>query len=215
MSAQPENQSGNAASAHLASLLRRESLRRGWDTGELVRRTGLARTTLYHLQQGTTQRPHVSTLTRIAEALEIPAVELWPEELDAGSSTPAVAEESLLPHAHRSAGNGDAAAARDFDRCTNPLVPQVCAAHPGLFTDWSPTDWDELFSTFGVGGELSEEGVLAKAQQMNRKRELVYQLEVVLETHLAPVATQLVETLFQMTQPGSLSMDAADPPAHK
>lgn len=210
MSAQPESQTGNTASAHLAGVLRRESLRRGWEMAELARRTGLSRTTLYHLQQGTTQRPHVSTLARIAEVLEIPAEELWPEEPDAGRVAATVPVGTSQRH-----GNGDATAARDFDRATNPLVPQVRAAHPDLFNDWSPTDWDELFSTFGTGGELSEDGVLAKAKQMNRKRELLYQLEVVLETHLAPVAVQLVETLFQMTQPGALQSDTDNFPPQK
>ena len=48
----------------------------------------------------------------------------------------------------------------------------VVAAHSDLFENWSDADFDELYSRFGTGGQLTEAGVLAAAEAMNAKRDL-------------------------------------------
>jgi transcriptional regulator with XRE-family HTH domain len=156
---------------------------RGWDLGELARRAGVSRTTLYQLDRRRIRRPHSGTLGRIAAALGIPPSALWTEEAGA----------SPQPALHVSA-------AEAFDRATNPAVAAVAAEQPGLFDRWKANDWAELYSTFGVGGELTPEGVVATAEAMNRKREVVQQLQVVLETHLADVAANVVATLYGMVR---------------
>jgi hypothetical protein len=90
---------------------------------------------------------------------------------------------------------------RHFDRLTNPLVDIVRHSAPELFSGWSEADWDELYSVFGTGGGLTEEGVTKAARQMNRRRDTLWRLQIVMETHLAEVAERLVKTLFEMTRP--------------
>lgn len=90
-----------------------------------------------------------------------------------------------------------------FDRSTNPFVTQIAAERPGLFDGWSPDDWDELYSQFGVGGPLTEEGVLAATSRINLNRDAVYRLRIVMQTHLADVAAALVETLYRQVCVGS------------
>jgi len=43
--------------------------------------------------------------------------------------------------------------------------------------------------------------VVAAAERMNRKRETIQQLHVVLETHLHDVAVNVIDTLYRMVQP--------------
>ena len=171
--------------------IRSACLRRGWDVGELARRAGVSRTTLYNLQRGTTRQPRASTLNRIARSLEI----------DPGL---------LCNHASGPCGEfGSAAGAdqrerqREFDRCTNIVVDEVYHHSSELFSGWTGEEMDELYSNFGTGGGLTEEGVVEAAMRMNRRRETVRRLKVVLETHLAEVAQRVIETLFEMTRPQS------------
>ena len=74
-------------------------------------------------------------------------------------------------------------------------------------------NWDELYSTFGEGGSLNQEGVVEFAQKINRKRETLHKLQVVLETHLCPVAVNLIETLYEMVRIQSNPAESEDPAA--
>lgn len=188
MGSQAQTEHVDSAAQRIAAHIRTECLRRGWDSGTLAQRAGISRTTLYQLERGRIARPRRSTLSKIAHALE-----LAPEEL-LGSMTPDSPADS--PEFH-----SDADAAREFDRRTNPVVTEVCIDRPELFRGWSAAEWDELYSCFGTGGQLTRAGVVETAQAVNRKRETQRQLEVVLETHLADVAARMVETLYHMVQP--------------
>ena len=191
----------DAGAERLAQRIRGWCLKTGCDLGEMARRAGVSRTTVYHLLGGRTQRPHYSTLNKIAAALEIPA-----ERLQGGESAPEPEPAGRVPRAV-------SIEQRAFDRGTNPLIAEVCAERPELFTDWSPDDWDELYSTFGTGGPLSREGVTDAAERMNRQRETLQQLHVVLETHLADVAAEMVATLYRMVCPDASSTpDEPAPP---
>jgi hypothetical protein len=132
----------------------------------------------------------MSTLCKVAAALEIPAEQLWNPGGGAGSA----------PNRAACAAD-DREQQRLFDRRTNTEVDAVRRDLPELFANWAPADWDELYSEFGTGGRLSREGVVVAAQRMNRKRETVEQLHVVLETHLHEVAVNMIETLYRMVQP--------------
>ena len=163
-------------------------MKRGWALGELARRAAVSRTTLYQLDRQRIRRPHSGTLGRIAAALSVPPAMLWSEdaELRDERNGPRVCEEA-----------SDSLA---FDRATNPAVAAVAAEHPELFAGWTGDEWSELYSTFGVGGELTPEGVVATAEAMNRKRQVVRQLQVVLETHLAEVAANMIAALYAMVR---------------
>ncbi|MFQ5733519.1 MAG: helix-turn-helix domain-containing protein [Planctomycetaceae bacterium] len=160
---------------HLACRIQRACLRRGWDRGELAQRSGVSRTTLYQLLRGGVSQPRASTLKRIADALDIPV-----SDLVAGEDNPP----------------GFDTASR-FDRATNPCVNEVSEECAGLFAGWTAAEWDELYSSFGVGGPLTPEGVVQAAIDINRKSEVVQRLNVVLETHLRNVAVSLIDALFE------------------
>ena len=69
------------------------------------------------------------------------------------------------------------------------------------FAGWSEADWDELYSVFGTGGGLTEEGVAKAARQMNRRRATLWRLPVVMETHLADGAERMTKTPSQTARP--------------
>lgn len=182
------SQARRAECLHLAERLRAERLRRGWDSGELARRAGISRTTLYHLERAHIDYPRRSTLGKLAAALELPAEQLLGEHL--GSA----------------AGRGPDAARHGHgpglcDRITNPIVAEVSIERPALFRDWQPADWDELYSAFGTGGPLTPDGVIQAANLIGRKRETLRRLSIVLETHLEEVAQRLIDALYQMVRP--------------
>src|SRR6476469_9847866 len=87
-------------------------------------------------------------------------------------------------------------APRRFDRATNSLVDSCVAQHAKLFRGWSQNDFDELYSRFGTGGQLTEEGVLAAAQATNMKRDLWRQVSVILESGEADLLSQFVGMLY-------------------
>lgn len=189
-------QAGPAAEAGWQKQIREACVERGWDDGELARRAGISRSTLYYLRQGTTQRPRAKTLNGIARALEIDPRSLC-SQADESSAADELSVSDSTGAEHR------------FDRLTNPLVDEVRREHPEMFAGWNQADWEELYSVFGTGGRLTEEGVAETAEQMNRRRETVRRLQIIMETHLADVAERLVETLFEMTRPQSNLAESA------
>jgi transcriptional regulator with XRE-family HTH domain len=168
-------------------------MERGWDEVELARRADVSRTTLYHFRLGKIRRPRITTLSALAAAFELPLNRfLWGHSEPPG---PAVSSRS--------------GSAQEFDRSTNQAIRQVHEEHPELFTGWTDREWEELYSTFGVGGALNEDGVITNARQINESRRTRRQLDVVLETHLREVASRMIECLYRMVVPeGNLSPGA-------
>lgn len=169
-----------------AGRIRSLCAQQGWDIGELARRAQVSRTTLYQLDRRRIRRPHAATLGRIAAALGLSLADL----LRPAGPEPANGREL-----------DRRAAERAFDRLTNPVVADVLDQRPELFENWSADEWDELYSTFGTGGQLTPDGVVQAAEAIARKRETVQQLHVLLETHLGDVAANMIATLYQMVRP--------------
>ena len=119
-------------------------------------------------------RPHPRTLQKLAAGLGVSVVDLFTD--------PA------------------ASAAADFDRRTNPAVAEVVASRPELFENWTPTEFEELFSRFGVGGELTEAGAVAAAAAINARRELLQQVTLLLETEQADLLRDFVAMLARRVQ---------------
>jgi len=65
---------------------------------------------------------------------------------------------------------------------------------------WDESQWDELFSSFGTGGEMNEAGIRQEAAAINARKETVYQLQIVLETHLAEAARGVIRALYESIQ---------------
>jgi lambda repressor-like predicted transcriptional regulator len=179
------------AASPVAARIHARLLHNGWDLGDLARAAGLSRTTLHKLLTQGTRFPHRRTVTRIAAALGVSPAELWGDAASGSdAATPGARPTTSL-----------SAARSTLDRATNPCVTEVASESPALFSRWQPADWDQLYSTFGTGGPLTPDGVRAAAARINRRREAVRQLELIMETHLADVAAEFIGTLHRLTKP--------------
>jgi transcriptional regulator with XRE-family HTH domain len=160
-------QNGNAAT--VATNLRRIMARDNLTFEQVVTATELDERTLRSLARGTTN-PHARTLHKLAQGLGVSSDELFHT---VGSS-----------------------ASRRFDRAANSLVQGIVHEHSRLFKNWSESDFDELYSRFGTGGQLTESGVLSAAKLMNAKRDLYRQVSVILESSEAELLSGFVELLY-------------------
>jgi transcriptional regulator with XRE-family HTH domain len=162
--------SQNSDAAMVAHNLRRLMARDGLTFDDVVTASGLDERTLRSVARGRSN-PHARTLHKLAGGLGVSIDELFRTP---GQSSP-----------------------RRFDRATNSLVHDVVAAHNNIFANWSDVDFDELYSRFGTGGQLTESGVLAAAEAMNAKREVWRQVNVVLESGESELLAEFVQMLFQ------------------
>jgi transcriptional regulator with XRE-family HTH domain len=160
-------QNGNAAT--VATNLRRIMARDNLTFELVVSATELDERTLRSLARGTTN-PHARTLHKLAQGLGVSIDELF-----------------------RPVGGS---ASRQFDRAANSLVQGVVHEHARLFKNWSEADFDELYSRFGTGGQLTESGVLAAARTMNSKRDLYRRVSVILESSEAELLSGFIELLY-------------------
>jgi transcriptional regulator with XRE-family HTH domain len=153
-----------------ASNLRRLMAREGLTFAELMERTGLDHRTLKGILSGE-RRPQPRTLHRLAASFDVPVEELFQDP-------------ALLRH-------------RLFDRQTNPEVEEAVAAAPQIFHGWTEAEFDELYSRFGVGGALTQQGALDAAQAMNQRRELLAKVTLLLETNEAELLESMIELLHK------------------
>jgi transcriptional regulator with XRE-family HTH domain len=137
---------------------------------QVVEATGLDERTVRSMSQGDT-RPHARTLHKLAEGLGIDTDELFQDPFSVSNV--------------------------EFDRATNPQVTEVIDRHPEIFADWPDAEFAELYSRVAVGGELTEEGALAAALAMNARREVQYQVSVILETGEADILREFIGMMFR------------------
>lgn len=165
----------------VANNVRRLMAGHGLTYDQVVEACGLDHRTVRGIVRGE-KRPHAKTLHRLAEGLGVTADELF---IDAASISQAAAH-----------GNPSG----QFDRSTNPAVSRVVESHAELFDGWSSTDYAELFSRFGKGGELTEDGAIEAAELMNRKRQLIARACVVLESSDSELLAEFIEMLYKRVQ---------------
>ncbi len=137
---------------------------------QVIAQTGLHEQTVKAILAGNS-KPHPRTLKRLATGLGVSEDELFQDP-------------SLLVH-------------RLFDRQTNPAVGQVVENHPALFAGWTESDFDNLYSRFGLGGQLTEEGVIEVVRAMERNRRVHQRVALILETGEAELLIGLVDQIFQ------------------
>jgi len=159
----------NRDAAILAANIRRLMARDGLTFEEVVAASGLDDRTLRALARGN-NNPHARTLHKLAQGLGVSVEELF-----------------------RAPGR---AAPRQFDRATNTLVESVVACNSQTFKNWSENEFDELYSRFGTGGQLTEAGILAAAEAMNAKRDLWRQISVILESGEAELLSDFITLLY-------------------
>ncbi len=172
----PGSDAANAAL--VAGNLRRIMARNDLTFEAVIAACELDERTLRSLARGSSH-PHARTLHKLAQGLGISIDELFQPVTRT--------------------------APRRFDRATNSLVDSCVAQHPKLFRNWSQGDFDELYSRFGTGGQLTEEGVLAAAEATNRKRDLWRQMSVILESSEADLLAQFVQMLYHRATPARQS----------
>ena len=203
----------------LWSLIEQFCLQNGWSLCQFSREAGISRATLYQWQESSDCKPRKSTLFKLADVLNIS-----PQHLQA--EIDGLPVENIEPvHQTRYAPSGSLSVlhslfeqnptydslTKQFDRQSNWIVQEVCEQSPELFADWSEEEWDELFSSFGVGGELNEHGVRVQADAINKKRNTIYQLQVVLETHLADAARNIIHSLYETVKCNDVAELTAEP----
>lgn len=162
-----------ASASVVAHNVRRLMARFDMTYDHLVEATGLDERTVRAIARGE-KNPHARSLRRLAEGFGVAVEELF---VDAGSI-----------------------AAAGFDEATNPVVSEVIENHAPLFEGWSAGDFAELHSRFGHGGELSERGTVEVAHQMNRRREVLAQARVVLESSDRELLEEFVKMLYERIQ---------------
>jgi len=180
MDAASSQQAGSPQLA-IGQRIRAARLRKGWHQLDLAAKAGVSRTTLFQLERGSIPAPRATTLHRLAAALEIPVSWLNRDQLPEVFEPPTAA----MPIG-------------EFDRQTNPYVDLMQQQFPQVFAGFTPDDWDELYSSFGTGGALTEEGVLQSATLIAGKRETLRRVSMLLETHLAEPTTAMVNSLYAL-----------------
>jgi len=149
--------------------LRRLMARLDLTIDRVADQTGLDSRTIKAILSGS-HRPRAHTLHKLAAGLKVSTDELFQSP-------------SLLAH-------------RAFDRQTNSVVDDVIASHPDLFENWNEVDYDELYSRFGIGGQLTTSGTIAAAKQLNARRALHEKIAVLLETPEGDLLRDFVELLY-------------------
>lgn len=157
----------------VANNVRRLMASHGMTYDDVVVASELDERTVRGIARGE-KNPHARTLLRLAEGFGVEVDELF---VDAASI-----------------------AAAGFDAATNPLVSKAIEANPEAFDGWSAADFAELNSRFGHGGALNEQGALEAAEEMNRKREVLATVRVVLESSDGPLLEEFVRMLYDRVQ---------------
>jgi transcriptional regulator with XRE-family HTH domain len=183
-----EKTSSTASRQILAERIQHLRVERGWNVSLLAEKAEISRTTLHEIEQGRTRSPHLTTLQAVAKALSVEVADL-------------TASESLKNHPRNFSAIPQGI--REFNSVTNSSVSDVYEESPGLFSNWTALEWDELSSTFGTGGALTRAGVIATANQINEKRETIQRLHILLDTHLRELSINLIDNLFREIAPVS------------
>ena len=155
----------------LAANLRRLMARFDMTADQVVDATRLDPRTIKGILAGRNPKPHARTLHKLATGLGVATDELF--------QNPSVIGHRLL------------------DRETNPLIEDVVADCPALFDGWTAAEFDELYSRVGTGGPLTRAGAIDVAEDMNRKREIHYRLDLLLESDQADVLIGFIDLLYE------------------
>ena len=72
-----------------------------------------------------------------------------------------------------------------------------CKARPQWFHGWTEAEFDEIYSRFGMGGVLTQQGALETVASMNRRRELIAKVKLLWETGEAELLESMIEVLYR------------------
>jgi len=85
---------------------------------------------------------------------------------------------------------------RTVDRETNQVIDDIFTRNKKPFRGWVKADWDELYSLHGTGGQLTEDGVLAAAEEINALRDMRTKFEVVARSEHASTLKLFLDSLY-------------------
>ena len=154
----------------LAMNVRRLMARRQMTYEELCSGSGLDERTIRGIMNNRA-RPHARTLAKLAAGLAVEVDELF-------------AQVVIPPDVK-------------FDRATNRLVEVVRRKNPNRFKGWNGDDFRQLYSNVGVGGMLTEAGILAIVDKMNEDREVRRKVRVIHESAERDFLAIVVEHLYR------------------
>lgn len=195
--------------------------RRGITAEQLASHSGVHLRTIRKVLAGN-QRPQPATLHRVAQGLKASVDEFFQDavslaqRLDASQQAPGrqAASSDLAPQAELCREQTPCLSFREWDRQANTAVAEVLEEKPQLFADWTEADFDELYSRFGTGGQLTHQGVEQMAVAQNQARSAHEKLALVLETADRALALSMLELLYErnVLKPGQLkNLRPSDP----
>ncbi len=177
------------AADDLAAKIGRLAEERGWNQHELARQAGLSRHTVREfLRQKTGRRVRNGTVSRCAQAFGLSVSDLRDQPLA-----------ELLRRINRPPT--PFSPEQLYDRATQPELQAWLDRNPDRASSLSHEELDELLSLQGTGGPLTADGVEYYADQIERKRRLIQQVQVVAGTEYLEVLEKLVGALYEQVQP--------------
>jgi len=179
-------------SADLAQKIARLVEERGWNQEDIARMSNLNRQTIRQiLQPDGPRKLRNATVSACARALGLTVSELRHLPL-----------ERLLPRMHaRKAEAGDTTLQRLYEKATQPELLSWLERNEDRAKQLQIEEIDELLSLQGTGGPLTALGVEHYIKLIERKRQLLKQVQVVANTEYIDLLEQLVTLLFEKVQP--------------
>jgi len=179
-------------SFELADKIARLVEERGWNQEDFARISNLNRQTIRQiLQPNGLRKLRNATVSACATALGVSVNELRNLPLD-----------RLLPRMRRTTlADADKTQQRLYEEATQPELLAWLERNPDRAKQLTPEEIDELLSVQGTGGPLTNVGVEHYVKQVERKRKLKQQVDVVANTELIDVLEKVVELMFEKVQP--------------
>lgn len=165
---------------------------RGWNQEDFARSASLNRHTVRQiLHPDGPRRLRNATVSACARALGVSVHELrtWPVErlLPRGLGPDHLSDNPSLD--------------RRYEQATQPELRAWMEHHPDRARRLSADEIDELLSLQGTGGPLTSLGVEHFASFIERRRELVEQVQVIAGTEYLDTLEQFVKVLYEKVQP--------------
>lgn len=186
------NRLSQETSSELADKIARLVEERGWNQEDFARISNLNRQTIRQiLQPNGLRKLRNATVSACATALGISVNELRNLPLD-----------RLLPRMRRTTlADANKTQQRLYEEATQPELLAWLERNPDRAKQLTPEEIDELLSVQGTGGPLTSVGVEHYVKQVERKRKLKQQVDVVANTELIDVLEKVVELMFEKVQP--------------
>src|SRR5262249_54982148 len=156
---------------------------RGWNQEDFARITNLNRQTVRQILLGNADRSlRNATVSACARALGLSVNELRTLPL-----------ERLLPKMHtQHPSNGDAKLRRLYEHAKQHELHAWIERNPERAKQLSPEEMDELLSSQGTGGPLTQMGVEHFVKQIERKRKITQKVHAIAGTEYIDLLEQLV-----------------------